>query len=341
VTRLGVVPLAIAGAIALALAGCGLAVGSAPTGVQLLVTRGFGQVVVQRTTGLHASEGETVRSLLAANRALPSGSPGAPVTSVDGLSEGAAAAEADRVGAGKAAADQAAADQAAPDQTAPDQAARWVYYVNGVQALKGPAHTEVHPGDHVWWDLHDASQAPATPAAIVGAFPQPFLNGIGGKRLPVRVECTAVSYACGEVTATLRRFDVPAAITAVGSGGAPETLRVMVGPWKRIGGDLEAQSIARGPRASGVYARFSADGGQLTLLDAEGQPARTLGGGAGLVAATQAPKEAPVWVVTGTDEAGVALAARAFNRATLEDRFAVALQAGVATPLPVPAASVR
>jgi Domain of unknown function (DUF4430) len=315
VRRLGVVLVAVAAA--LALAGCGLAVGSAPTGVQLLVTREFGQRVVRRMVGLHASEGETVLSLLAANRARLSGSPVARVMSIDGLADGAPAAEAGHT-------------------------ARWVYYVNGVQAPKGPAATGVHPGDHVWWDLHDASRAPATPAAIVGAFPQPFLNGIDGKRLPVRVECTTVSsYACSAVTATLRRFSVPAAITAVGSGGAPETLRVMVGPWNRIGGDLEAQSIARGPRASGVYARFSADGQQLTLLDAQGKPARTLHGGAGLVAATQGAKEAPVWVVTGTDDAGVELAARAFNRMTLADRFAVALQAGVLTPLPVPAVSVR
>jgi hypothetical protein len=116
---------------------------------------------------------------------------------------------------------------------------------------------------------------------------------------------------------------------------------VMVGPWNRIGGDREAQSIARGPRASGVYARFSANGQQLTLLDAQGRTVETLAGGAGLVAATQAVKEAPVWVVTGTDDAGVELAARAFNRVTLADRFALALQGATVIPLPVPAASAR
>ncbi len=303
--------------LALALAGCGLAVGSPPTEVELLVTSGFGQRVVARAAGLHAGEGETVLSLLAGHGAVQAGSGGGSVASIDGLAAGAQA-------------------------PAGGQGTRWVYYVNGVQAPKRPGATGVDPGDHVWWDLHDTSQAPATPAAVVGAFPQPFLNGIEGRRLPVRVECTTVSdYACGAVTATLRRFGVPAAITAVGSGGAPETLRVMVGPWNRIGGDLEAQSIARGPRASGVYARISADGEQLVLLDAQGHTVRTLGSGAGLVAATQAVKEAPVWVVTGTDDAGVELAARAFNRVTLAARFAVALQGGAVIPLPVPAASVR
>jgi len=148
------------------------------------------------------------------------------------------------------------------------------------------------------------------------------------------VECSSVSAACRRVTTILRGFGVPAAIAAVGSGGAPETLRVMVGPWDRLDGDVEAASIARGPRASGVYARFSPDGRELTLLDQLGRPAQRLLGGAGLIAATKGAKEAPVWVVTGTDGAGVELAARAFDRTTLSDRFAVALTPGGAVALP-------
>jgi hypothetical protein len=311
--RLLIGALAAGALAALALAGCGLAVGSAPSAVQLLVTRDFGAGVLRRTDGLRASEGETVLSLLAAEGTVRTSAGGRSVASIDGLSAGSSA--------GASASAQGT------------EAARWVFYVNGVQATR-PALTRVHPGDHVWWDLHDASQSPRTPAAVVGAFPQPFLNGIDGKRLPVRVECATVSHACAAVTASLRHFGVPAAIDAVGSGGAPETLRAIVGPWQRIGGDLEAQSIARGPQASGVYARFASGGGALVLLDAQGQPVRTLGAGAGLIAATQSPKEAPVWVITGTDGAGVEAAARAFDQRTLEHRFAVALRAGVAIALP-------
>jgi hypothetical protein len=86
-----------------------------------------------------------------------------------------------------------------------------------------------------------------------------------------------------------------------------------------------------------VYARFSADAQTLTLLDEQGRPVRALHGDAGLVAATRGVKEAPVWVITGTDDAGVELAARAFNRQALEDRFAVALTS--AGPIALPVAS--
>jgi hypothetical protein len=310
--RLGAVGAILA---ALALGGCGLIAASAPTAVQLLVTRDFGSVALHRSGALQAGAGETVIDLLSSELPVITSSGGKLVQGIDGLSAGAQAG-------------------------APGQTDEWSYYVNGVQVSKAPAATSVHPGDHIWWDLHDASQAKDIPA-VVGSFPEPFLNGIEGNRLPVRIECASVNNACSRVTASLRAAGVPAALAAIGSGGAPETLRVMVGPWSHLNGDLEAESIGRGPGSSGVYARFSANGQALTLLDQQGQPVRTLRGNAGLVAATRGVKEAPVWVVTGTDDYGVELAARAFDQATLDDRFAVALEPGGAIALPVLPAATR
>ena len=54
----------------------------------------------------------------------------------------------------------------------------WFYYVNGSEAPLGAAATVVHPGDHIWWDRHDWSQTDHVPA-VVGSFPEPFVNGIG------------------------------------------------------------------------------------------------------------------------------------------------------------------
>jgi hypothetical protein len=92
--------------------------------------------------------------------------------------------------------------------------------------------------------------------------------------------------------------------------------------------------MERGPATSGVYARFAPDGATLTLLSQDGRPARVLHAGAGLVAATRQAENAPVWVVTGTDEAGVDRAARAFDEASLHDRFALALTESSALPVP-------
>jgi hypothetical protein len=52
------------------------------------------------------------------------------------------------------------------------------------------------------------------------------------------------------------------------------------------------------------------------------------------VAATKRPDEQPVWVVTGTDAAGVASAARAFEEGTLAHRFALAVSGDLPVVLP-------
>jgi hypothetical protein len=46
-------------------------------------------------------------------------------------------------------------------------------------------------------------------------------------------------------------------------------------------------------------------------------------------------EEAPTWVVTGTDEAGLALAAGAFDPKTLSGRFAVAVSNAGTQALPL------
>jgi hypothetical protein len=297
------------GLVALAVAGCGLGAGAAPSAVQLSVTRDFGARVLRPSGAPHVQGQETVMSLLLRNATVTTRYGGGFVQSVDGLAGGQEAG----------------------------RPVDWFYYVNGVEASKGAAATNVHPGDHIWWDRHDWSQTDDVPA-VVGSFPEPFLNGIAGKRLPVRVECVAVGgEPCREVTGRLRALGVPAAIAGLGSGGGPSTLRVLVGIWTALEGDFAAREVGRGPRASGVYARFLLNGRELALLDQDGRVVRTLMAAAGLLAATRQGEEAPVWVVTGTDEPGLELAAHAFQGDSLQGRFALALSAQGATPLPVAA----
>jgi hypothetical protein len=289
--------------------GCGLGAGPAPKAITLTVTRDFGAHTVRamRPPSVHGQE--TVMSLLMRNATVTTRFGGGFVQSVEGSSGGSASG----------------------------QPHDWFYYVNGVEAPQGAAATNVHPGDHIWWDLHDWSQTDSVPA-VVGSFPEPFLNGIDGKRLPVRIECATVSSEpCQTVSSRLRALGVPAALAGIGPGDEPETLRVLVGSWASVRGDPAAHQIELGPRASGVYARFAAGGATLTLLNEQGTVARTLTAGAGLIAATRYAEEAPTWVITGTNTAGVQLAAQSLEETTLADRFAVALAPGaVVLPAPTP-----
>ncbi len=214
----------------------------------------------------------------------------------------------------------------------------WFYYVNGVQAKQGAATTDVHRGDQIWWDLHDWSATDSIPA-VVGSYPQPFLNGIGGRRLPTTVECAGdVGAACKQVTGALNAAKVPAAPQLIGTGSGPDTLGVVVGTWNEVRSELAAQLVAHGPGASGVYAHFTGPGGgRLALEDAQGTVIRTLRAGAGLIAATADSSSAPTWLVTGTDVAGVTAAAHALTPQALHDHFALAVQGSQRLPVPLTA----
>ena len=111
--------------------------------------------------------------------------------------------------------------------------------------------------------------------------------------------------------------------------------RIVVGRWADVRRDPAAQPIERGPAVSGVFARFDRPGRRLQLFDARGTVVRTLGPGSGLVAATSLEGGAPVWLVTGTDQVGVASAAASMQEARLRNRFAVAVTRGEGVALPV------
>jgi hypothetical protein len=208
-------------------------------------------------------------------------------------------------------------------------AARGSLFVNGVnQSL--PTKAKVYAGDRVWVDLQPTS---GNVRAAVGSFPEPFVHGIGGKRLPVTIECGAdVAAACRRVAGSLADAGISAASQLLGTGSGQDTLGVVVGTADDIRGSIAAGLIARGPSLSGVFARLG--GGGLELLDQHGRVARTLRAGSGLIAATADSQSAPVWLITGTDVAGVNAAAGALTAARLRHHFALAIDGSTDVPLP-------
>jgi hypothetical protein len=136
------------------------------------------------------------------------------------------------------------------------------------------------------------------------------------------------------VSHALSGIGIPAARGGLLLAAGSQELRVLVGDWPTLRHDPAAAQIERGPQASGVFARIDRAGRALTLLDQRGNPVRILGAGSGLVAATRFRADEPIWVVTGTDAAGVAAAARAFEPGALHDRFALAVSNDIGIALP-------
>ena len=115
-------------------------------------------------------------------------------------------------------------------------------------------------------------------------------------------------------------------------------MRILVGKWSDVRKDIAARTLEAGPSVSGVFAKPDAAGTKIDLLDAAGDVGRTLGPASGLVAATRYKDERPTWIITGTDDVGVAAAAAAMSEEMLANRFALAIEdgRGVALPLQTP-----
>ena len=291
---------------ALAAGGCGLGAGGPATGTKLTVTEDFGARSRTEQPAPHTGGGDTVMRLLQRNAKVSTRYGGGFVQSIDGAASGRRAG----------------------------RPYDWFFYVNGVESEKGAASVEVREGDRIWWDRHDWGLTMRVPA-VVGSFPEPFLHGRDGKRLPVRVECIEPQGdACRTARDRLTKLGIVAAGGGLQTSQTKNTLRVLVGRYAQLRVDDAAAKLERGPRASGVYARPAPDGRSVAVLDATGRVTRTLGPGTGLVGATRVRDGQPVWLITGTDDRGVLDAARALEEGVLTDKFALAINDGRAVALP-------
>ena len=291
-------------------AGCGFGEGSERPGggATLRVTRDFGHRTLGSVRLDKVREGQTVMRMLRSKFDVTTRYGGRFVQSIDGLSGKGAGGQVD-----------------------------WFFFVNGVEADKGAAEWEVSPGDRIQWDRRDWSAAMRVPA-IVGAYPEPFVSGLGGKRRPVRVECEDVhTRACAQARDRLKRAGVPTSGSSLGAPGTEQVTRLVVARWPRARGVRGASGLEDGPESSGVFARFTGDGDTLELLDEHGDVARRVhrGDGVGLVFALQPQADELVWIVTALDEAGLEAGVRALDPAKLRDAFAVAATGNRVEKLPV------
>lgn len=293
----------------LLLAACGLGPGKKVSGegARLEVTRNFGQMGIYSTRVSQIREGETVMRFLMSKRDVKTRFGGGFVNAINGLEASSSGGHSD-----------------------------WFYYVNGIEASVGAAEMSLHAGDVVQWDYRRWDATMRIPA-IVGAYPEPFLHGSGGKRLPVRLECSSpTGTACKTVEQRLKDLGVSTSSGVLGSSAGPKVLRMVVAPWPKVKSFTGAVGSLKGPpSASGVFARFSADGNTLSLENELGKPVQTAPPGSGLVAATAQEGSSPVWIVTGLTDAGVEAAARALDSNTLRNAFAVVVTPSGTQKLPI------
>lgn len=286
-----------------AVSGCGIGPGEDVGGIGLTITREYGRELVSRDQMEDVRESDTVIRVLDRTAEIDTRYGGKFVQAIDGVEGG--------------------RTDGRPND--------WFFYVNGIESEVGAADVPLRSGDRVWWDYRDWGSAMRVPA-VVGSWPEPFVNGYGEKPATTSVTCAgAVTEACAAVREALES----AGANLIAADGA---VRVLVGPWADLRSFPEARPLEAGPQTSGVFADFERSGEVWSLvgLDERGRPGEDMPG-QGLVAATRRFSDTPVWVITGAGPAEVGLAAAALAEPELRDRYAVAAGPDGTEALPLPA----
>ncbi|MFL5923880.1 MAG: DUF4430 domain-containing protein [Gaiellaceae bacterium] len=131
----------------------------------------------------------------------------------------------------------------------------WFYYVNGYLADRSAAAYKLRAGDLAWWDYR-AWRNPADDPLVVGAFPQPFLNGYDGQRRRTVI----VSPDASAVRALARRLHATIAQAGIGMV-ASDVNTIEVAP-----GRTSARLEFSGPASPGAPIRLSFTGNPNVLL---------------------------------------------------------------------------
>lgn len=312
--------LAVLACLAALLVACG---GGQQVVVSERVTSDFGRELISERGGVTLEAGQTALDMLERHHDV-SLSEGGMVLAIDGV----------------------AADDGDPDGR------RWTLAVNGIAIDGSPERYELHSGDVVQWDLRGGPLATAV-GATVGAYPETFVRGLGGRPPIATVGCANPSAdGCRRMEAALPKAGVvmrdSATVRAAGEaggdadgGGGLRAVEVLVGAWHHLAGHEWARLLVGTPRRSGIFLRVRPGpdelhyGDRLQLLDAHGKVARTLGRGVGLVAAMRPTDGYVLWLITGVDSEGADLAARALTRGKLRDTAAAIVTAQGVEPLPV------
>ncbi len=212
----------------------------------------------------------------------------------------------------------------------------WLFYINGISASIGANDYILQEGDIEHWDFRDWSYQQYVPA-IIGDFPQPFLSGYRGRLKPTTIAHDAgLEEYARALAERLRGLGVAEvsirAYSQLSRAEQEQTNLILLGTTDN---ELIAE-LNNDHHRLGFYAYL--DGGRLVVLNAGGEVAAEYGAGSGLIQATQNPwhpkgigtGESVVWMVSGSDEAGVRNAADALlnGYAGMQYAYAVAVAGG-------------
>jgi len=184
----------------------------------------------------------------------------------------------------------------------------WFYYVNGTAANCSSKAYHLKDGDKVLWDYHKWDGNSFTPA-IIGAYPEPFVNGFEGKTKGTRIYyingCRDEALKIKKSLIGFKANDVCEASLSQSFEIKPGLPSIVIGEYNNL---LKNKSIAKllsDNEKRGMFARFSKK--EIALLDYSGLVKKICNTSTGVLCAVAGSlgDTAPVWIVTSVEHKGL------------------------------------
>ena len=172
----------------------------------------------------------------------------------------------------------------------------WFYYVNGILANEGALTYKVNPGDHVWWDYHTWKTGELV-SAVIGAFPDPFLNGYKNNVLPTAIYSSKPQHSSADL---LEKFLSNSKVQNITQRDLNtidtkrEEYKIIIGAWSEISKNPFVIDLYKASKKVGFLVSFSDN--LLTYNDKKFNSASTI------MALNSAFSRTPTWLITGTGD---------------------------------------
>lgn len=184
----------------------------------------------------------------------------------------------------------------------------WFYFSNGIMTSVGA--TEYYPTnkDVIWWDYHPWGNIPFTPA-IIGAFPQPFLNGYQGNNPGTVIladsQYEQLAFDFAEHLKSIGVKDVSVEPYEEKLAADRSKITLVIAEWKELSESNFWQGVQENRDKTGWFAELETDA--FHGLNEESQRQKTYQEGVGAILATGMGMGdgTPLWLVTGLDKAGI------------------------------------
>jgi hypothetical protein len=223
-----------------------------------------------------------------------------------------------------------------------NQKGDWFYYINGLEANTGAADYPLFNGDIEQWDFHSWNFRHLIPA-MIGHFPEPFLNGCRGKVFPTLI---VFQNNFEDRANSLKDFLNQRRVRDVRTVSEGQLIERDKGTNNLIilaeRQNLIISELNRQWKRLGFFAYFEDD--KLVTIDESGKVKNRYSESTGLIQATQNPwnpngvgaDENAVWVITGKDGNGLNSALDCFihDSNKWQHCFAVIIKQGEIIKLP-------